>query len=46
MIYWFHYSREKRQTKNKHKMDAGNKKNNAGGSWVAGFAKTCWRFWL
>jgi len=27
-------------------MVAGDKKNTAGGSWVAGFAKTSWRFWL
>jgi len=27
-------------------MDAGDKKNNAGGSWSAGFAKTGKRFWL
>jgi len=26
-------------------MDAGDKKNTAGGSWVAGFTKTGWRFW-
>jgi len=25
------------------KMDAGSKRNNAGGFWVAGFAKTSWR---
>jgi hypothetical protein len=30
----------------KEKMDAGDKKNTAGGSWVAGFAKTRRRFWL
>jgi len=30
----------------KRKMAAGDQKNNAGGSWVAGFAKTSWRFWL
>jgi len=24
----------------------GHKKNTAGGSWVAGVARTCWRFWL
>jgi len=29
----------------KRHMDAGDKKNIAGGSWVAGFTKTCWRFW-
>jgi hypothetical protein len=28
------------------KLDAGDKKNTEGGSWVAGFAKTSWRFWL
>jgi len=27
-------------------MDAGDKKNTAGGSWSAGFAKTSERFWL
>jgi len=26
------------------KKDAGDKKNTAGGSWVAGFVKTSWRF--
>jgi hypothetical protein len=28
------------------KSDAGNKRNLAGGFWVAGFAKNSWRFWL
>jgi len=31
---------------NRLNLDAGDKKNNAGGSWVAGFAKTRWRLWL
>jgi hypothetical protein len=28
------------------KMEAGDKKNTAGGSWVAGYIETRWRFLL
>jgi len=36
---------EKTNKKMANSMDAGDKKNTAGGSWSAGFTKTCKRFW-